>query len=349
MGLIDDLKKEAEQRRLAETSQGRSESERENFYDSKVQPQMAKLYTYLRELVETISYLDRKIFGSYKIEGYGEFTKLLQADYQVQIDNSKAPYYIALTYSCQSEGTVEFTISGEKAVEQQSQYFVTHKLDFEKRRRVNQATLATKAIFKLKRFVPIAIEFQVDKETFEIEINVVNIDYLGHRKKRIKIDNFNDALFDNVGKLILREKEDFFNEELSKESLNKIRQALRKQKQELDNFDQTYDEDSDTAAEETLGRVFSNADVSMSFTSGHGQFSPGTLIYVKRSNGLFEAGWKVQPLNNAVPDYVKKAYKSKEEIGPSIICCRISHDNEFISYKVYTINELEQIQEDAMK
>ncbi len=91
--------------------------------------------------------------------------------------------------------------------------------------------------------------------------------------------------------------------------------------------------------------------VGLHFTSE--RFSLESPIFVRRSGGGIEHGWFILPTGEPLPPPIRKLLQQKEQIGPSVVCVKriVRVENgkgvKKASYKVYTVEELKEIQEQA--
>lgn len=78
-------------------------------------------------------------------------------------------------------------------------------------------------------------------------------------------------------------------------------------------------------------------------------FTPNELVFVKRSQGGFEYGWRVVSKNEKIPDAICSMMKKKQKKAPCVVCSKKNIVQRAISYKVYTIPELKKIQDIACR
>lgn len=79
------------------------------------------------------------------------------------------------------------------------------------------------------------------------------------------------------------------------------------------------------------------------------RFLPNMPVAVKRSGGKLEGGWEVMELGQPVPEMVANMIEKKEKLGPCVVCVQKDGKKKQINYKVYTVQELEAIQQQAGK
>lgn len=77
------------------------------------------------------------------------------------------------------------------------------------------------------------------------------------------------------------------------------------------------------------------------------EVTSSSAVFVRRSNGSFEAGWAIVAPTEATPDIVKDLINAKKQAGPCVVCTKPGKTPESSRYKVYTVQDLLAIQESA--
>lgn len=229
MSLLEELRQEADHRRQEERVQLRDVERKEKFYREHTLPRMIKVYNYLDELIKAIVYLNREIYASYKVDGVGDIDDLLQIDYKVTTDSTHNMKRVAVSFRCFKKEIIEFNVKGEKAVEQQISYLLSHKLDFEQKRKRTLNASVTESRFKLKSSIPVTIALEVSIEKAELYLKIYNFDGLGLNQRTIKTEDVDDKFLDKLGRYVLREDDTFLRQELSRDELTRIRKNLIKE------------------------------------------------------------------------------------------------------------------------
>ncbi len=229
MSLLEELKQEADHRRKEEEVLLRDAERKEKFYREHTLPRMVKVYNYLDELVKAIVYLKREIYANYKVEGVGDISDLLQGEYKVSTDSTHNMKRVAVSFVCSKNEIIEFDVKGEKAVEQQVSYLLSHKLDFEQKRKRTLNASVSESRFTLKCTIPVTIALEVNVEKAEVYLKIYNFDGLGLNQRTVKTEDIDDSFMDNLGRYVLRQDENFLRHELSRDELARIRKNLMKE------------------------------------------------------------------------------------------------------------------------
>lgn len=232
MALLDELKQEANKRKLSEEARAKEIEQREQYYRNDILPKLIRVFNYLDELVKAIIYLQREITVSYQITGVGELQGLLQDNYKVSVDSTQAMKRVALSFVCDKDEDLEFEVKGEKLIEQQVSFLLSHKLEFDQKKKRNLRSNVTESVFKLKKRVPVSIAMEADIDNSQIILKIHNFSSLGLIQRTLEVDEITDEYLDRLGRYIMRQDQSFITNELSEEALKSIRDKLRREEKQ---------------------------------------------------------------------------------------------------------------------
>ncbi|MBF0613419.1 MAG: PilZ domain-containing protein [Magnetococcales bacterium] len=68
-------------------------------------------------------------------------------------------------------------------------------------------------------------------------------------------------------------------------------------------------------------------------------------VYVRRSNGSLEEGWQILPGNALLPPTIARLFAERRQQSLVVVCRKRTPAGE--GYKIYTVQELKEIQQDA--
>ncbi len=229
MALLDELKEEANKRKTHEETQLKESEKRDEYYRNSMLPKIIKVFNYLDELVKTITYLEREIVVDDKVDVAGDLTDLIQGEYKVSVDSTQSMRRVALSFACQKDERIEYSVKGERLIEHHVSYLLANKLDFDQKRKRNLRSNITESVFNLKAFVPVAISMEADIDNGEIILKVHNFYSLGTVQRTNQVDEITDEYLDSLGRYIMRQDESFLRHELSEDALTKIREKLNRE------------------------------------------------------------------------------------------------------------------------
>lgn len=226
MSLLEQLRLEAETRKRVEQEMRLEQDRKAIYYRDIIMPRMLEAYNYLDELVKTIEYLERDIRANYKIETICEFNDLQQGNYRLSVDSTLAMKRVVLSFECKSDQVSEFSVRGDRLIEQQVSALLSYKLDFSQKFKLNTEGRRRETQFVIKHYVPVAVIIEADDESGMIMIRVHNLPGLGVTRQTVKPEEFDFSYIDRLGRFILRMDELFLRQEIPADKLKMIRRNL---------------------------------------------------------------------------------------------------------------------------
>ena len=128
MGLLDDLKQQSESKKVEEGHENQRKEQAEEFYRTKVQPVLTKIYTHYSELTKHLNYVKPDTRAKYAINTAGAQAEFQQGDYKVQVDSTTDTNYITIRCVCSRSTDVEFTVDDPSAVNKNKAFLNEHGL-----------------------------------------------------------------------------------------------------------------------------------------------------------------------------------------------------------------------------
>lgn len=228
MGLLDDLRNQADTQRVSEEEEAGREANREQYYLDKIQPRMLKTYQFFKELVEHLNYIKMGTIVEYPLMPGGAPLPLCQQGYKVVIDSSKALKRIDFSMEGVLEEPVEFEICGKDAVFNHSERIRSYAFRHDYKDRKDAAQYVQSANFTLKGPLPLKVTVEAVIDTSEIRLTVRNFVEPGFTKHVMTVDDFSDEFLDRIGKFVLRKEATLFGntEELTEEARKQIRDRM---------------------------------------------------------------------------------------------------------------------------
>lgn len=259
MGLLDELKKEAEIRKSQEEEAAKKQQAREEIYRTKIQPAMQRIYQYFVELTEHLNLVKPQVLRSYALASAVTLDQLLQQDYAISTDTEMQKVAFSLL-AIGREKPLEFERSGAKDVQQLKDYLWRYNLRFQVKESRDERGDLRVAKFYLQEIVTLNIDFIVNRELSVIEISVRNFDSLGERKSRTDATKVDDAFLDGLGRYVLGQPgtfADLIKQEIPVEVREKLRAQVEKEQRlrtrELESV--LSEEDGATSSEKRESRL----------------------------------------------------------------------------------------------
>lgn len=230
MGLLDELQQQAQQRKASDEDAARRKTEREEIYRSRLEPGMTALFEYLKKLVDNLKILQPKKPVQYELAGYGKITGYIEHEYDLKIDRHPGSMQIALSYPCviaQAECPL-VQVHGSGKVRAVSNAFQRYHIGGLQESRKNANGEVTSGAFQARGKITVSATFDADADTAQVRMQFVNVDGLDSVTKHIVAEQFNEPLFDEIGRYLTREPSNLFREDLPDDYRLQLRTQLQR-------------------------------------------------------------------------------------------------------------------------
>ncbi len=259
MGILDELKQEADLKRACEEQQKRDQEQLEKRYRQEILPKMQKIYTFFKEMVEYLQYLQKPIEIDSYSKRYPQFDPLVQKEYKLTTDQFGGVSHfdelkeIYLKFYCIGEGSFELQVKNQAEVEQLIAFLGSKKVPFEWSRQFNRVEKSS-ATFVIERKIPVKIQFVVDIEQGFIRLDIYNYHNFNHIFRVYRPQDIDDAFLDELARFILRKENRFSHEKLTEAQRRAIRERLLQSRQHPD---ETAEAETEKNSSNLLNKVFS--------------------------------------------------------------------------------------------
>ncbi|HEX3895820.1 MAG TPA: hypothetical protein VHW73_06390 [Rudaea sp.] len=231
MGLLDELEQEAQKRRASADEAEKHKAEREDIFRTQLEPGMTALFAYLTKLVASLKILQPKKQISYALNGYGTIVGYAEHEYELKVNQQPGSREITLGYPCAIANdecpTVE--VQGASKVRTVAAAFQRYHLGGLLEPKKDGSGEIVSAKFKAKGRIPQTAIFSADADSSVIKVTLTNFDSLGTAVKNVPANQFNDALFDDIGRYLTHEPSGLFRENLPDSYRNQLRTKVQQE------------------------------------------------------------------------------------------------------------------------
>lgn len=229
MGLLDELENEAQRRKSEEDSAIALKAARESAYRTTLEPAMGTLLAYLRELVAKLKVLQPKIAIRHTLAGYGDVVGYVEHEYEVHEHRMPSAKEITLSFFCAVAPSECPTIQVEGAnrVRALSTLFQRHRLGAPLAPVKDNTGEVVSATFKAKGRIPLTAVFSADTTTGQLRLTFTNFDDLAPVTKNVAPESVNEALYDEIGRYVMREPTRLLREELPEDYRSQLRARVQ--------------------------------------------------------------------------------------------------------------------------
>lgn len=235
MGLLDDLRNQAEGRRAQEEHAAEEQQRREAIYRDEMQPRLGAAYQYFHELAQHLNYVQPEILVEYPLYSTGDSARLRQGEYSVATDSSTDLKRVEITFHCAPDSPIEFDVAGKDAVLSQSDRLDRYFINYKRRDQKDTSLDLEAARFRIEGPLPVKIIFEADIPQSVIHLVVRNFTDPGSSNYSLQPADLDDRFLDRLGKFLLRKETVLFDRnEMPEEALLALRQRLQEEKAQRD-------------------------------------------------------------------------------------------------------------------
>jgi len=227
MGLLDDLKQEAERlRRQKETEEAR-QARLEAAYQREVKPSMEAIARYLFEMTEQLKVLELKVPVCYDFPGIGRLKGLLQDGYRIIMDSNESPRHIRLQFQCARAEEEQFLVQPESLARETRELLQSQRIRFAEWPQRDGQHRVTGLFFQARLRVWVNIVFEALHETSRIQLSTYNFDGFNADRFNFGPQAITDEWLDQLGHFLLRKSRQLGMLDISDEAREQIRAKIQ--------------------------------------------------------------------------------------------------------------------------
>lgn len=242
MGILDELKQQADQQKQLRQQQALSEQQLAQQYEQLILPKMQKIYAFFKEILEYLRILETPVTIEQYSRHFPQFGSLIQTAYKLKTDkhggathfNNIREIYLRFTLqpakltTSGNVGHFEVVAKNQAEIDSLKRFLNNNNLSYEWKRHFNQIDNAS-ATFQIEKKIPVRIHFLVDYEKGLILLEIRNQHDFNHIKRKYTPEEIDDAFLDELAKFLLNKENNFIQPELTQEQRQQLREKLRQQ------------------------------------------------------------------------------------------------------------------------
>ncbi len=240
MGILDELREQANQKQLEQQEDTLLQEQRLHNYKTLILPKMQQIFSYFKELIDYLKIIETPIEVPHYSEHYPDMGILYQQDYRLSTDKHGGIASIEkltdinLRFTCQGLGSdsFEYTVEYQDEADVEREFLLQHNIPFKYNHNMGN-NKAGEITFHISRKIPVLFTFSVDFENSCIILEIHNHDNFESRSLTIEIEQINEDYLDKLARYILRKDHEFLRMTIDEKAKEKIRQQIRRQKQAL--------------------------------------------------------------------------------------------------------------------
>jgi len=225
MGILDDLKKQAEATQARQASATQATQSRTAEVEAALLPKMRALYEYFSEFQNYVQVVKPEVDVSLELLEIGEVTGLGQSDYKLSTDDREKITSFNFRFVRSKKGVTQVKMGDNKAAGAYRDYIRDNRL----RAKVRPGNKGG-SVFIVDMAIPVSISFGMDIDHAKLILRLRNFDTLGVSRHGLSLEQVNDKFLDELAKAILRKPsrlDQLLGNALSNTSRMKIQQQLK--------------------------------------------------------------------------------------------------------------------------
>jgi hypothetical protein len=216
VGLLDELEQQAQQRKANADDAGKRKSEREEIFRTQLDPGMTALHDFLGKLIANLKILQPKKQLRYSLVGYGDIVGYVEHEYDLKVTPQPTSKEITLSFPCviASEECPTVEVLGAAKVRTVASAFQRFHMGGMGEPKKDTSGEIVSARFNARGKIILHATFLADADSAMIKTTFVNFDSLGTATKAFAPAQLKAEFFDEIGRYIMREQSNLFQEDL---------------------------------------------------------------------------------------------------------------------------------------
>lgn len=228
MGLLDDLEKQAQEKKQLDELEARKLQEQQSYYRRVTEPRMSELHHYLEKLLDNLNYL--KPEAQYELDLPVAGKKLFEPSYDFSLHTERRHWEVILeihgSMVLRLNKAESIDILGEKHVKNFIQTLHSLHLASQVHRRKNARGEVVSARFKPHGKLHFTIRLTASPEDPYLHIHMENFDAIGIHSKRYPVEKLSEQWLDNFGRFLIGQHNSLLQESLPDEMRHELQKKL---------------------------------------------------------------------------------------------------------------------------
>jgi hypothetical protein len=242
MSILDQLRQERHSKQESEFASANIQQQLEDEYQTNILPKMQKIYLFLKEVVEHLSYLEKAIEVKDYCQRYPEMGTLSQMDYKINTDgygglaDFNRIMQVNVLFSCVGKGDFTYEVEGKAKIENEVAFLNSKNVPLKWNHFINNRGIEA-AVFTITRKIPVRFRFEVDYGESKIKLLIHNHEDFNIYKKIFDPKTLDeselDKLLDEVSRFMLREDSDFIQLDITNQDKRRIQKKAEEEQEQL--------------------------------------------------------------------------------------------------------------------
>lgn len=229
MSLLDQLSKQAAQRKAGEDTEQAQVLDRQASY-AILETKLTEFKNYLEQLTKLLAQHPEKVQQHYEIPGYGTIVASIAHDYVVKLNQpnkTSIEVLVSLNATIQTELCPNVEVQGVSRIQTIKALFDKHRIPALTDPRKDASGAISQAHFRARGKIPMSILAQSDAASGMLKLTLSNFEDLGQSIKTYTAEQVNEQLFDQIGHYLARKDNELTKEKLPDGVLKKLRHTAQ--------------------------------------------------------------------------------------------------------------------------
>jgi hypothetical protein len=232
MSLLDELKKQAEEKQRLAAEQAREAARQQTGRLELLEPLFDQIEAWLKTFTQTLNQIGSDELVDYDIPRLGVMPELQQGNYNVTRGQHDVLPPVHLMFSLYNDQSVNFDIDNETRAEHIIQELKTAGLAIHSVRKVRKSDGKQHVMLTLKGNIPVRIDFIADEKFESVIIRIRNFESPGVVVHHVKPEQINESFLESLGHYLLRQSRGFLRDNVSLEIRQQLREKLEREARE---------------------------------------------------------------------------------------------------------------------
>jgi hypothetical protein len=243
MGVLDELRKKADEKKAAEQQEAKTNERLEAIYQAKILPKMQFMFDNFQEAIDYLNFLEEPVQVKNYCTKYPQFGTLSQSNYKINTDGRigltdyNRLMQINVSFFCEAKGEFSYRLEAEPLAEKEVQFLQSKKLLFDWKHHAPVGGVPY-TMFTIQRKIPVAFRVEVDFQQSMLKVFIKNHENLQSFAKSFSPEQLDNDFLDSLLSYFLRKDNRFAKvDDISIEHKNAIKAAVQSK---AANYEQKY-------------------------------------------------------------------------------------------------------------
>ena len=239
MGILNNLKQQADQNTSTQASHKMSEENIQHAYTTLIAPKMKQIYLYFKEFSQHLNIINKPVKVPVYSKLFQDMGQLSQMEFKIHTDNSGGVvdndkiHEVHLRFRYKDPNSREYIHHTDSKLEadQIQKFLYSHQMPVASSRNLGSKNNGA-LTFYITRDIPVLFKFTSNPEQDNIILDIRHHENFEERTLPIDPNDVNEAYLDKLARYILRKDNDFLAIDMDDSLRDKIRQKMAAEREE---------------------------------------------------------------------------------------------------------------------